>query len=112
MKPEDENPFAAPSPAAAKPPPGLAAYGLAVGFGALGLGTWAGFTNSTTEMRWVGLVTSVMYCLPLAIAAVVLGIVGLRRPGRERWSWWAIALGALGIVGLIADVTDLVLRMR
>ncbi len=108
--PEDENPFAPPSPV--KPPPGLAAYGLAVLFGVLGLGTWLGFTNPTDELRWIGLVTSVSYCLPMAIAGVVLGIIGLRRPGRERWARWAIALGALGIIGLIADVADLALRWR
>lgn len=108
--PEDDNPFAPPSPV--KPPPALAAYGLAVVFGVLGLGTWLGFTNPSDELRWIGLVTSVSYCLPMSIAGVVLGIVGLRRPGRERWAWSAIALGALGILGLIADVGDLVLRMR
>jgi hypothetical protein len=107
VKPEAEdqgNPFAPPRAVERAPAKTLVADGLALGFGIFGLWTWSIVgTHADTDLL-EGAVFSVTYYLPMAIAALVLGIGGVRRGRRPLLAWSGVVTGAIGILAVPAAV--------
>ena len=113
MKPEREdqdNPFAPPRAPERAPAKTLVADGLALGFGIFGLWTWSVVGQHEDAELAANAMFALFYYLPMAIAALVLGIGGVRRGRRPGLAWSGVATGAIGILGVPAAVLAHVLH--
>ena len=98
---DGENPFAAPSAPQRPTAETLVADGLGAVFGVLGLGTWGLARSDSIDLAFASdAVIGVMYCVPMAITAVVLGVAGIRRGRRPRFAWSAAIAGVIGLLGV------------
>jgi hypothetical protein len=99
-----DNPYQPPEASAPPPPPSRVPGWMAIGFGVVGLASYTVGPVGRTDQQIEAVASAALYYLPSAIAGIVLGSWKLRQGVQRNHGLIAIALGVIGLVGLVLAV--------